>query len=54
MEISKEDFNMAIRIANKAGQRGKEISIKYIPSTSATERNGTFVTYEYQLTAAGG
>ena len=53
MEISKEDFNLVIRLANEAGKRGSEINIQYFPPTSATQRNGIFITDEYRLTATG-
>jgi len=53
MDISELDFKRAIEMANKAGQRGNEVNVLYIPPTSATEINGQFVVDEYQLTATG-
>ena len=53
MVISDEDFYRAIQIANDVGKRGKEISLIYIPPTSATEMNGQFIVDEYTLSASG-
>ena len=53
MNISEEDFRRAIKIANNAGKRGKEINLIYVPPTSATQVNGSFVVDEYSLTATG-
>ena len=53
MHIPIEDFYTALEIANKAGQRGKEINLTYIPQTLATQSGGIFVVDEYTLSASG-
>lgn len=53
MDISTRDFNKAIKIANDAGKRGKEIDMAYIPPQSATQDGGAFVIDEYTLSASG-
>lgn len=53
MQITQDEFNQAIKIANEAGKNGKEVDITYVPATSATQLQGQFVTVYYTRTASG-
>ena len=54
MNISQNDFNRAVKAANDAGKRGKDIQIQYIPPNSATQIDGVLILDEYSLTTTGG
>jgi len=54
MEISVEDFNKAVEIANRVGLKGREVEIIYEPPPSATELVGVFVVQEFALSGTGG